>query len=495
MKISLKVLYVAIFYLNLTLYIAEAADKAQLKKVVIFLTSDIHSHINNERSGWLDMAEMIKNDREKSGGEKCSLLIDCGDTIPGSLIGIISRGKAAISILNTLNYDAWILGNHDLEFGFQTLNEISKKCSADIIAANLQPEIKNNFISWKLYQKSGIKIALLGLTSPHIKEWLWGNKLKQYKIISTDKAIDGIMGDILKARPDAIILAIHHGRFSPTRLNGFNIKELAAKYPQIDLILGAHSHQEVPGEKCGLTTWYVESGAHAEKYARIEITLNQETGNIQKINSKLIPVTRQKTISPEFISAIKKWKKSTANFAKTIIGRTENEIRTEMRDLRFSPVSKLFCLAIKETTDADFVFHGSVIKSAKLAGDITEKNLFDLIPYEDTICLLKLTSEELKTIITEQMKKRKMQHYQSYLGLNVKFDYNNKITLLLEKNKPLDTKKRYLTAFSSYVLAGAGGRFQKLKEIAIRKSSEGIDTDITIRDSLRKYIQRHTPLH
>jgi len=490
----MKILYFTILYLSINIYIAEGTTPNKIKKLVIFQTSDIHSHIDSKEPGWLDMAEMIKRDRTNSGGQNKTLLIDCGDTIPGSILGVVSHGKAAISLLNAMHYDAWILGNHDLEFGFKRLNEISKKCSADIIAANLIPEEKNNFIKWKLYIKNGIKAAVIGLTSPHIKEWLWGNKTKHYNIISTEKAIESTMNEILQKHPNIIILAIHHGRFTPNRLNGFNIKKIADKYPQIDLILGAHSHQEVPGEKCGITTWYVESGAHAKKYAKIEITVNLKTGNTQKINSKLIPVTKQSHISHEFNNAIKKWKTKATNFAKTLIGTTTNDITATMTNLRFSPVSKLFCMAIQEKTHADFVFHGSVIQSAKLAGKIYQKDLFNLIPYEDTICLLKLTPEELKIIINEQMKKRKINHFQSYYGLNVNFDYQNRITLTFNNNTPLIQNKRYLTAFSSYALAGAGGRFPELKKIAAKKTSEGVDTNNTIRDALKQYIQKHSPI-
>jgi 2',3'-cyclic-nucleotide 2'-phosphodiesterase (5'-nucleotidase family) len=491
----IKVLLFIVVYLQIIYNTAEASEKKRLKKLIIFQTSDIHSHIEGEKTGWLNMAEMIKQRRSHSGGESSSLLIDCGDTIPGSLLGEISHGRAAVSILNTMHYDAWIPGNHDLEFGLETLTQLSLECSADIIAANMQSDLKNNFISWKLYKKNGINIALIGLTSPHIKEWMWGSKVEHYKIIPTEEAIDSTMRKILKMRPDLIILAIHHGRFSPNRLQGFNIRNIADKYPQIDLILGAHSHQEVPGEKCGISTWYVESGAHAEKFAEIKITVDLNKKEPVRIESRLISVVKQKKISPEFTEPLREWRKKSANFAKKVIGTTKKKITSEMSNLNFSPISKLFCSAIKESTKADFVFHGTVVQSAYLEGEIQEKELFKVIPYEDTICLLRVSPGELKEIIKEQMQKRKMQHYQSYMGLNINFDYQDNIILSFSDGSPLKPGKRYLTAFSSYALAGAGGRFPILKKIAMQKNTQGVDLNIKIRDSLRRYIIKHSPLN
>ncbi len=484
----------SIIYLCILTDISHADDAGNLKKLVIFLTSDIHAHIDGTDSSWLNMAEMIEKERKQIPKTTASMLIDCGDTIPGSLIGVMSRGKAAISLLNTLKYDTWILGNHDLEFGFDTLHNLSKWCSADIIAGNLQTEEDTNFKSWKLYKKNGIKIAIIGFTSPHIEEWLWGNKLKKYKITPIFKNLAVIMPTILKNSPDIIILGIHHGRFSPKRLNGFHLNKIVAKYPQIDLILGGHSHQEVPGEKCGLSTWYVEAGSHAEKFAKIEILIDDKKKSVVNIASKLIKVTKQEKIDSKFINCIKPWQQNAAKFAKEVVGYTEKTINSEIKTSNHSGISKLFCRAIAEKSNVEIVFHGAVKHSASFAGDITEKDIFDAIPYEDTICTLELTPDELKIIISEQFATKKKYHFQSVSGLIVSRGSHKEITIKQSNGSELNTDKRYKCAFSSYFLAGAGGRFPKLKSIALQKKSKGIDTNITIRKALREYIKKHSPI-
>ncbi len=441
------------------------------------------------------MAEMIEKKRRSSGGKKNCLLIDCGDTIPGSIIGAISNGRAAASLLNVLEYDAWIIGNHDLEFGFNTLLDIAADSSADIMAANLIPERKNNFIKWKLYEKNGIKIAVIGLTSPHIKEWLWGDKVKNFKLVPTIKTMDSVMPDVLKSKPDVLILAIHQGRFSPARLKGFNITKIAKKYPQINIILGGHSHQEVPGEKCGISTWYVESGCHAEKFAVLEVVVDTEKHRVERVDSKLIPVRNQKIISPKFTDSIKEWRRKAEKFAGQIIGSTKSRIRGPEKKALFATMNELFCNSLSETADTKIVFHGAVMESAELAGSITEKHIFEAIPYEDSVCTLKLTPNELKTIILEQIKEKNHGRFQSPYGLQIIIRNNNIVSLKLENGKNLYNNKRYLCAFSSYILAGAGGHFPQLKKIAMMPESKGTDTGILIRDSLRNYIIKNSPLN
>jgi len=399
-----------------------------------------------------------------------------------------------MKILNTMEYDAWIIGNHDLEFGLEVLNKISKKSNADIFAANFISEKPNNFLKWKLYKKNGISAAVIGLTSPYIDEWLWGNKRNEYKLLPTIETIDSTMPEVLKAKPDIIILAIHHGRFPPHRIKGLNIRKIAEKFPQIDLILGGHSHQEFPGEKCGISSWYVETGCHAEKFAWIEATIDTENKRVIDIRSKLIPVKKKKIENPELNKSMEKWRKQTENFSKQKLGFTKKELIPPLKDELFAPINELFCRAIAESTGAEFAFHGYVKKSAKLADTITENDVFEIIPYEDTICTLELTPLELKQIIKEQISNKGKGSFQSPFGINIAITGNNEISVQQENGEKLHDDKKYLVAFNSYSLAGAGGRFPELKKIALLNTSKGKDSNVTVRDALRTYIKKHSPL-
>ena len=71
------------------------------------------------------MSSEIKKLRESTWKEN-TLLIDCGDTIQGCLSGTISRGAAAIKMINHLNYDAWVPGNHELDFGSERFLKLCK---------------------------------------------------------------------------------------------------------------------------------------------------------------------------------------------------------------------------------------------------------------------------------------------------------------------------------------------------------------------------------
>ena len=470
------------------------------EKLVIFQTTDIHSYFTGKECGWLNLAQMIHSEREKAGGNDKTLLIDCGDTLNGSPEAFISRGQAGVNMLNVMNYDAWIPGNHDLEFSPGKFSALRNKIKADTIAANLfftdsSPALQK----WKLYRKKGLKIAVIGLTSPYIKEWLWGRKIKHIQVKKMIDSVAHTMPDVLKNNPDFIILAVHHGLYAPPRLGGMKLARIAERFPAINLILGGHSHQLVPGEKCGPASWFVQSGCHAEYFAKIAVTFDKTTKKIKNISSELIPVTAQKKINPTFIKAGSLWMTAANALQKKNIGSTLLPVTPPDKNSFSGTMDELFRLAVAEQTDADIVFHGCVSYSAKFAGAITEKEIFAAIPYDDTVCTLLLTPDEIRKVINEQLNNRqndKYSRFQPPLGLTAVIDKSMHVAGVTDENgTPLVPDRKYKCAFSSYILAGAGGRFPVLKKLAASAATRPEDSGVLVRDALRNYIAAHSPLN
>ena len=119
-------------------------------------------------------------------------------------------------------------------------------------------------LPWKLYIKNNIKIAVIGMTSPYLKYWLWGKEHENYDVVSISETLGKIMPDILKTKSDIIVLALHHGLYNSKRFPGKDnyLRNIIKKYPQIDIVLGGHTHQIYPGESLYNNTVYVQSGAH-----------------------------------------------------------------------------------------------------------------------------------------------------------------------------------------------------------------------------------------
>ena len=453
-----------------------------IRNIQILQTTDIHSHVFDKDGGWIKLASLIKKARENGGGKKRTLLIDCGDTLVGSTSSFIDDGYIPASMLNYLNYDAWIIGNHDFELGSEKLLSICHFIRADKLVGNLNWH-KEIIKSWKIYRKNGAKIAVIGLTSPHIAKWLWGKDVERFKVQNILSSLNTIIPEVMRSKPDMIILAIHHGRFSPPRLNGINLSKIANLYPQIDLILGGHTHLNVPGERIGINSWYVIPGAHAEKLAQINVQIDIDKHKVVNITSKLLSVTPTTPEDLEISAKLQKSKNKVMRFNRKKVG----YIKSTNSDY----INNLFGKALCNASNPKGAFISPPVKPPKLSGLINEKELFSIEPYIDIVSTIDITRNEFISIWEEQQNCRYKNKRQKLFNIKVEKMNNGQYKIYFKDGKEWQsTEQRVPIAFSSYILAGAGGRFPILKLIASKSSSNGKSFNITMKDALRMLIKQ-----
>jgi 5'-nucleotidase len=441
-----------------------ATFASELKKITIFETSDIHSQVDTDlKPGICRLAAALDSERKKAGGADSCLIIDCGDILQGSRTASLSGGELGVRFLNELKYDAWIPGNHDFDFGAEQILKVFNETDAAEIAANLYFDNKRMTLPWKVFVKNGVKIAVLGMTTPALDKWHWGNNSKGVYSGSISEALDEIMPAVMAAKNDMIVLAVHQGIFQGDK-SDFNISRIAAKYPQIDLILGAHTHQEIPGETVGVSSWYVQAGCYGAVIAKIEAKVDIGKHKTLKIESKLIRVSGYSSDSFKFSDEFQGILASAAKSSGKNIAFFKDEIPPQ-------EVSRLagnaFLNAAANASSAMLILQNYGIRQGKFSED----DLFWIFPFEDTVCLIELDESELKTIIDESSK----------LKDDVKVG-------LFKNDKIVEKPGRRTIATSSYSLAGAGGRLKALANFAKNPDCRASDTGITLRDAFRKYL-------
>ncbi|MFA6291303.1 MAG: metallophosphoesterase [Victivallales bacterium] len=454
------------FFLLFSIFFISALSgfAEELKKITILQTSDIHSQVDSDsKPGVYRLAAALDSERKKAGGAESCLLIDCGDILQGTRQASLGKGALGVKFLNELKYDTWIPGNHDFDFGSERILQVFKETEAADIAANLHFDNKRMTLPWMLFVKNGVRIAVIGMTTPNLDKWQWGNKAKGYSSGSISKALDEIMPAIMAAKSDMIVLAVHQGSFQGDK-NDFNISRIVSKYPQIDLILGAHTHQDVPGETIGLSSWYVQAGCHAASLARIEAKVDVEKHKTMKIESRLINVSVCSPDSFRFSSGFQDIVSSAAKTSGKSITFFKNEIPPEEVNRL---LGSAFFNSAADISSAMITLQNNGIWQGKF----TEDALFRNFPFEDTVCLIDLDDNEMKMIVDEASKFKD----------DVKF-------VFFRNEKNMLKSGRRTVATSSYCLAGAGGRLKTLADFAKNPECHATDTGVTLRDAFRDYI-------
>ncbi len=440
------------------------------------------------KSTHFNLMDTIHHERRRAGGNEKCLLIDCGDTLQGEFLGAFTRGEAGIRFLNCMNYDAWILGNHDLDFGVNRLKSLLSMCTVPVINGNLKLSKFPAFPAYKFYMKSNAKIAVIGMNASKLGNWLGGNKSNSFINTPAIPIIERILPAIMEAKPDMIIAVLHqaYAEHDVRQIN--EIKELAYTFPQIDLILGGHSHRKIAGKRLG-NSWYVQPGHHGKTIGKIIAQIDLVNHQVLSIQSTLIQSTQfeKQTRCVPLTKLIEQAEK-----------KQNQKIQFINRAITSSGVpgvnchiSDIICRAIRWKTKVPIVFHGKLSHHEwKENTYLTEGDLFKTIPYENSLVVAHLTPDEIKQIIEEQLNYKNHRSFNGIHGLIAGIDAKtNKVrSMKLGLSQILEKDVRVKVALNSYTMAGGGNRFNQLKTIINQPSAKTRDTNLNIRDIVREYL-------
>src|SRR5947208_9546742 len=131
--------------------LARAAGALNENTVTISLlhTTDLHGHIlpTSDYAGNPDLggfARCVTQIRRWRWQNRNSILIDIGDVYQGTDVSLRTNGALMIDLFNHLKYDAWIVGNHEFDWGVEPFMNALTKSKMPVLAANMSMEGKSS---------------------------------------------------------------------------------------------------------------------------------------------------------------------------------------------------------------------------------------------------------------------------------------------------------------------------------------------------------------
>ncbi len=461
-----------------------------VKEITVINTTDTHGRIYGSSGGWLKAAPAIRREIAAAGGAGYCLVIDCGDLMQGTPESAFSGGAIMVKILNELVYDAWVPGNHDFDFGSDILKINISRFHGTALAANVEsPTLSNMIKPWMILEKNHLTIAIIGMTSPNLLSYLWLPESGKLQVSGIENSMDRIIAAVRRAKPDIIVLAIHHGQYSKDT----GLYDLTTKYPEIDLILGGHTHQEVSGMKIGRNGWFAQAGHAAGCFGKVNITWDTDTKKIIRMSSVLIPVKADTPDDDALHKVIDDDLRAASDYYSAAITGSTERIKAIVGSLATDP-GTVIAGAMAESSGAGAALYTHSRWPIKPELGLTGKTVFYMMPYEDTVCTLSLNADEFKTVLNEQLTQlKKYKTAPSLYGIAAETDPKNgeiKKLLLPDGTTWSGTNKRIKIAFSSFPLAGGGGIFPLLRTYAADSKNLPENTSMLVRACVRKYIEK-----
>ena len=468
--------------------------RGEVRTLTIMQTTDIHGAIGDSRGPGLlqiaGLAEQLKPD----------LWIDCGDLTQGTFSAAMDRGQSMVKALNAAGCDVWVPGNHDFDYGVKTLSKHTEAFRGTVLAANLKStKTPVKTASWKLFQRQGAKIAVIGIIPPYLGLWIEPERLAGLKLEPPEDALARVMPEVMAEKPDVIVLAIHLGEFIAGRLNPDgklrSMASLASKFPQIDLILAGHSHQTVPGKKLYPGAWFVQAPPLGAGVAvvKLEVDLSARNDKVRSVTSD-ITETEGLPESKKVLPVLDPLRKRAAEAERKTVAKIEFELGPIQNAKKPNRLAELLGLAMMESTGAEAALTGTLSNYKVSPGTLNERNLFLLAPYEDDVEVHRLTPAQIRTILKEQEAKEKTADWMLCTGITAP-DGLDAPLVLGRTGRPLAEDSKVPVAFNAFDAHGAGGRYPELKKIAESTPNVAGQNRTDIRSALRSYLQKHYPLN
>src|SRR5213595_177592 len=503
-----------------TLASASAALNPDTVCISILHTTDLHGHIlptsdydgNLDRGGLARCATQIRRWQRENPN---SILIDVGDVYQGTDVSLRNKGALMIDLLNQLEYDAWVVGNHEFDWGMECFERALEKSNMPVLAANTLmegkpagefPDAKHQFAkiqSFILKEIAGIKLAIIGVTTPGMPFWLWPEFTRGLDFRNPVEPVRRAIASAKKGGANAIVLTGHMGLKTRTGGDDFanTVMALTSEFPEVAVFIAGHTHQDVPSRLTNavLFTQADHFGIHV---GRVDLLFDRNSKKLlhreaicelmdNRFHSDHVIVSRAKSQLAESESALSR---VVGELAETLRGRSRPGVPSDVERLIGTAISEAL---VERNLPVDGVMHGAFDDRATLvAGPKTLNDIWNLIPYENYVVTAQLSPEDIRTVMEEVYASHERR---SLLGFQVKTqgrgDDCRIVSMTLADGRSLDRTKKYVIAFNSFDSRSGGHHFMKLRALLERPEANCVLHPVQTRDALIDYFQRHKIVH
>ncbi|HAL92974.1 MAG TPA: hypothetical protein DCM68_08130 [Verrucomicrobia bacterium] len=495
------------FFVFAAVGLCAAAGEARTVALTILNTTDMHGAIRrtpgvyaeHNDGSLLQCARIIRRVRAENPH---TLLLDGGDIFQGTAESFLSQGGVMATAMNSLGYDAFALGNHEFDWGVEVLAGMLGKMQATPLAANLlagpdAPEAFQRVLPYTIKEVDGLKIAIVGLTTPNLPNWFRGIGENGLRVVDSRRALEATLPRVRKENPEILILLVHQGLMAED--DGANeVYGICRRFGEFDLVLGGHLHWVLAGARLGKTD-YAQAGSGARGVMRIDLVYDTVQGAVVDKKFDYLPITSRLKEDPEIAALVADDLAKADEWLGTVLGTTATDLSYSPAVPGLCPVQQLLCRAIAEKTQADVVLHGILSGESIPAGDIRVSDIWKIVPYENTVGCLWLTLAEIRAIMEEAAAYLGEDRYFGAWGLQYEVHtyapQGRRIrNLRWADGRAINGKRRIKVALNSYHLAGGGGRFPTLVKAAATPNTRLELLDATTRDMVISYVRRHRSL-
>ncbi|MCX7819157.1 MAG: 5'-nucleotidase C-terminal domain-containing protein [Kiritimatiellae bacterium] len=470
--------------------------------IVLLHTTDLHGRLVNlvpeggvaSEAGLWRCATLIRRVRAR---EPNVLWVDCGDTIQGTLESLETGGRLMLDALARAGCDAWVLGNHEFDWGLPALRALVEASPIAVLGANIgpapgAPPPLPGIRSWIVRELGGVRVGVVGTTHPTTPRWQPPGWLEGLAIRAPQDAIGDALPALRSAGAEVLVLVVHEGLRPGREDPAPGAVALAGRYPDFDVVLGAHTHEAIAEQMLAGGVLYAQAGCHGQWVGRVDIVYDTLQRRVVRKSGVLLPVDATVEPDADLVALTGSVVQRASNRLERVVAQVVAPWSAEATAPGDENIARLLRKVIMETVGADVVIHGRLSEAELTEGDVRVRDVWRVVPYENRIGICRWTVTEIRAAL-EEMLSTTGRTVSGISGLRVRLDPaaeagRRVVRIELPDGSLPHPRRRFRVAMNSHAIASAGGRWPGVRRMASAPEAALEITAVDTRSALLKWL-------
>jgi 2',3'-cyclic-nucleotide 2'-phosphodiesterase / 3'-nucleotidase / 5'-nucleotidase len=440
--------------------VQEQTVEVEARHVRVIATHDFHGALRPTAYAWSDgrliggaAALSAVMDTLELACACATLRIDGGDQMQGSLDSNLVHGRSVVALFNYIGLDAAAVGNHELDWGVDTLLARQSEASYAWLAANVFDRETGERPAWAkpftVIDRGGVRVGIVGYATIRTPHTLRPETTEPYEFRAGYGGIRDALESVWLERPDFVLIVAHAGGDCGTQGCAGEMVELAAELPTdgVHLIVGGHAHTSGVAVVNGIPI--VRAGANGRAVYVVDLyRLNDGTHAFGMVEQ---PVYADGIADDRGIASLLEPYFARADSIGSRIVSTLSEPLTAsaMGDRR---LGNLIADAVRLFAQADVgMYNPGGVRSDLPQGAISYADLHRVLPFDNKVVRVTLRGRQLRDLV-EQVGPR---YY--FSNLYVERESGQTVGMGLANGVPIADEAYYSLATIDFLADGGDG--------------------------------------
>lgn len=439
------------------------------------------------------------------------LLLNAGDNFQGSLFYTTYKGTVEAEMLNAMKFDAMTVGNHEFDDSEDGLAGFLDKVQFPVVTANVvaaaASKIGDRVKPSIVLEVGGQKIGIVGAVANDTAELATPGPN-----ITIAEDVAKISEQVQKLKQDGVnkIIALTHVGY-PRDL------EFIAKIPDVDVVVGGHSHtllsntdQKAEGpyptlvdNPGGYKVPVVQAGQYSKYLGDLRVVFD-DSGVVKE--SKGDPILIDSSFKPDeaTLKRIDELKAPIEALKSKVVGTSEGPIEGDRKICRVKECSMGNLVAdatlarVKDQGITIAFANSGGLRASIDAGDVSMGEVLTVLPFQNTVATFQLKGEDIRAALENGVSQIDdgAGRFMQVSGLKYSFDRSKPagsriVSVDVKEGEtfvPLDPAKTYIVAANNYVRTGGDGF-----KVFATKAINAYDFGPNLEEAVAAYITANSP--